>query len=73
VTSESGALGRPGNEGVKASVADAAPLPTEFTADTRNTYCVKFVRLFTVADAVVDTPSLTVDHDDPLEVENSMM
>ena len=39
VASDRGALARPGNEGVTASVADAELRPIEFTAETRNRYC----------------------------------
>ena len=73
VTNERGALARPGNVGVKDTVADAPLWPMEFTAKTRNTYCWKLVRLFTVTDVVVETPSSNVVHDDPFDVEYSTM
>ena len=41
------------------------PVPTAFTAATRNTYAVPFDNPVTVADAVVEVPSANVVHDTP--------
>ena len=48
-------------------------LPAEFTALTRNEYVTPLVRPVTVADVAVDTPSLNVDHVEPLLDENSIV
>lgn len=46
--------------------AEKLPVPTLFTAATRNTYAVPFVRPVTVALVPVDVPSENVVHVDPL-------
>jgi hypothetical protein len=47
-----------------------APVPTPFTAATRNTYAVPLVSPVTVAEVAVDVPSLNVVHVDPLLLLN---
>ena len=39
VTNDRGALGKPGNVGVRVTVVEATLRPIAFTANTRNTYC----------------------------------
>jgi hypothetical protein len=46
------------------------PVPAAFNADTRNTYAVPLLRPVTVADGVVDTPSVKVVHVVPPLEEN---
>jgi hypothetical protein len=41
------------------------PTPTEFTADTRNTYKPERTKPVTIADVAADTPSSNTDHDTP--------
>jgi hypothetical protein len=51
--SERGAVGTPGNTGVAVTTAEAAPVPTELTAATRNEYEMPLVSDEIVADVPV--------------------
>jgi hypothetical protein len=46
-----------------------APVPTPFTAATRNTYAVPLVSPVTVAPVLLDVPSENVVHVEPLLLE----
>ena len=48
-----------------------APVPTEFTADTRKSYDVPFVSPVTVAEVAVDVPSENTDHVESADALNS--
>jgi hypothetical protein len=57
--------------GVAVTVAEAAPWPAAFTADTRNVYSVPFVNPVTTAAVTAEAPSSNVDHDEPPSDEYS--
>ena len=72
VTVAANTVGAPGREAVDALlVADAVPVPTMFTAETRNVYVVECDRPVTVVDVVVEVPSANVVHVAPLSDEYS--
>lgn len=48
-----------------AELADHDPVPTAFTAATRNTYATPLVRPVTVAETAVDVPSVKSDQVTP--------
>jgi|GEM_PF-5824779 len=56
--------GRLDDVGVTLAVPLGPLVPDEFTADTRNIYSVRAVKLVTVVVSAVDTPSAKVDHVD---------
>ena len=56
---------------VTLAVSDVAPVPTALTAETLNVYVVECDSAVTVADAVVEVPSVNVVHVDPLSDEYS--
>ena len=53
------------------AVSDAVPIPATFTADTLNVYVVECDKPVTVADVVVEVPSVNVAHVEPLSDEYS--
>jgi len=52
-------------------VSDVVPVPAALTAETRNVYVVECDRPVTVADVVVEVPSVNVAHVVPLSDEYS--
>ena len=55
------------------AVSDAVPVPAALTAEIRNVYVVECDRPVTVADAVVEVPSVNVVHVEPLSEEYSIV
>jgi hypothetical protein len=55
------------------AVSDVVPVPAALTAEIRNVYVVECDRPVTVADVVVEVPSVNVAHVEPLSDEYSIV